>query len=127
MSSDARVARARCSALFTEATLVSRSSATSVACHLSTSQRMSTARCRAGRCCRAATKASRIDSRAAATSAGSPSVLMTRLSAIGCTKVFSARGRSWAVATADDGPRSIGRARRWGARCMSMHTLLAMR
>ena len=66
-------------------------------------------------------------SRAAATSAGSPSVSITRPSAIGSTKVFSAWGRSTAVATVDDGPRSIGRARRCGVRCMSTHTLLAIR
>ncbi len=52
---------------------MSRSSATSVAFQRSTSQRMSTARCRGGRCCSAATNASRTDSRASATSAGSPS------------------------------------------------------
>ena len=67
------VARARCSALLTEATLVSSSSATSVAFQRSTSQRISTARWRGGRCCSAATNASRIVSRATATSAGSPS------------------------------------------------------
>ena len=54
----------------TDATLVSSSSATSLACHRSTSQRSSTARCRGGRCWRAATNASRTDSRATATSAG---------------------------------------------------------
>ena len=84
--------------------VVSSSSATSVAGHRSTSQRMSTARWRAGRCWSAATKASRIDSRAAATSAGSPSRSITRSSAIGCTKVFSVCGASTAVATVDDGP-----------------------
>ena len=72
-SSRSSVARARWSALLTEATLVSSSSATSVACQRSTSQRISTARWRGGRCCSAATNASRIVSRATATSAGSPS------------------------------------------------------
>ena len=67
------VARARWSALLTDATLVSRSSATSVAFQRSTSQRISTARWRGGRCCSAATNARRIVSRATATSAGSPS------------------------------------------------------
>ncbi len=42
------VARARCRALLTAATLVSRSSATSAACQRSTSQRISAARWRAG-------------------------------------------------------------------------------
>ena len=51
MSAVASVARARCSALLTEATLVSSSSAASLACHFSTSQRMSAARCFGGRCC----------------------------------------------------------------------------
>ena len=67
------VARARWSALFTEATLVSSSSATSAAFQRSTSHRISTARWRGGRCWSAATNASRIVSRATATSAGSPS------------------------------------------------------
>jgi hypothetical protein len=125
---DDGVERLRCSALFTDATDVSSSSATSDACQRRTSQRISTARWRAGRCCRAATNARRIDSRAAATSAGSPSRVMTRSSAIGCTKACSAR---WSPSTTSavgvDGPISIGRARRWGLRTMSMHTLLAMR
>jgi len=51
-----RVARARCSALVTDATLVSRSSATSDAFQRSTSHRISTARCFGGRCCSAAPK-----------------------------------------------------------------------
>ena len=45
--------------------------ATSVACHRSTSRRISTARWRAGRICSAAMKARRIDSRRTASSAGS--------------------------------------------------------
>ncbi len=73
------VARARWSALFTDATLVSSSSATSAAFHRSTSHRISTARWRGGRCWSAATKASRIVSRDSATSAGSPSGAMARL------------------------------------------------
>ena len=56
-------ARARCSALFTEATVVSSVSATSRAEKPSTSRRTRTARCRAGRCWSAATKASSTDSR----------------------------------------------------------------
>ena len=63
VSRSASVARARCSALLTEATVVSSSSATSLAFQRSTSRRISTARCRGGRCCSAATNASRIDSR----------------------------------------------------------------
>ncbi len=45
----ASVERARCNALFTETTVVSSSSATSVAFHFNTSRRINTARCRAGR------------------------------------------------------------------------------
>ena len=75
---------------------------------------MSTARWRAGRCWRAATKASRTDSREAASSAGSPCTGITRSSAIGVTHMCSgsvAAGGS----SADTGPpSSIGRARRCG-------------
>ena len=70
MSAVASVARARCSALLTEATLVSSSSAASLACHFRTSHRMSAARCFGGRCCSAATKASRSVSRCSASSSG---------------------------------------------------------
>ena len=112
----------------TEATLVSSSSATSVACQRSTSHRMSTARCRGGSFWRAATKASRIDSRAALTAAGSPRRSITFSSATGWTKACSGRvSTALASATGVDGPISIGRARRCGLRTMSTHTLLAMR
>ena len=83
------VARARCSELLTAATLVPSSSAASAACQRSTSQRIRLARCRAGRCCRAATKASRMLSRTSATSAGSASGGSTRSSAIGDTQLPS--------------------------------------
>ena len=85
------VARARCSALLTEATLVSSSSAASEAFHLRTSQRISAARCFAGRCCRAAMNASRIDSRVSATAAGSFSDGRTSASGIGSSQVTSGR------------------------------------
>ena len=58
------VARARCNALFTDATLPSSSSAVSAAGQPSTSRRISTARCRGGRCWIAARNASSIVSRA---------------------------------------------------------------
>src|SRR6266542_2595603 len=83
MSLASSVARARWSALFTDATLVSSSSATSDAFHRSTSHRISTARWRAGRCWSAATNARRIVSRATATSAGSPSAGTTSVSGTG--------------------------------------------
>ena len=65
------VARARCRALLAEATVEPSSSAVSSAEKRSTSRRMSTARWRGGRCCSAATKASRTLSRSPASSAGS--------------------------------------------------------
>jgi hypothetical protein len=54
----ATAARARCRALLTDAGVVSRSAAVSAALYPSTSRSSSTARCVAGRCCRAATEAS---------------------------------------------------------------------
>src|SRR5947208_758233 len=100
------VTRARCSALFTDATLVSSSSATSLAFQRRTSQRIRTARWRGGRCCRAATNASRMVSRDAATSAGSPSRPPSP-SGAGWTQVASGRvfrfdsTGSWARPPAD--------------------------
>ena len=64
-------ARARCSALFTAATVMSRIAATSAAEKASTSRRISTARCRGGNTCRLAISASRRLARAATISAGS--------------------------------------------------------
>jgi hypothetical protein len=63
--------------------------AASVACQRSTSHRISAARCRAGRCCSAVTNASRIVSRATATSAGSALSGSTSLSGIGETQAAS--------------------------------------
>ncbi len=127
MSDASIVARARCSALLTDATLVPSSSATSLACHRRTSRRMRTARCFGGRSCSAATNASLIVSFAAASSAGSPSVGMTRESWIGRTQVCSTSGGPSVVAAVDEGPRSIGRARRCEPLSMSRQTLWAMR
>ncbi len=123
----ASVARARWSALLTEATLVSSSSATSVACQRSTSRRISTARWRAGRCWRAVTKASRMLSLAAASSAGSPSSGRTRSSGTGPTQACSGRVAPVKPSAVPAGPRSSGRARRWRPRNMSRQTLVAMR
>jgi len=73
------VALARCSALVTEASLLSSMSATSDDRNPSTSLSTSTARCRGGRCCTAVTKASAIASLASyrasgpALASGSPS------------------------------------------------------
>jgi hypothetical protein len=98
------VARARCKALLTEGTLVPRSSATSAACQRSTSRRMRTARCIGGRCCTAATNASRTDSRARTA----------------CSALSSVIGSSAAS-------RPIGRAWRFLPSRMSRQMFLAMR
>jgi hypothetical protein len=86
---------------------------------------MSTARWRGGRCCSAATNASRSVSRDSATSAGWASAASTRTSAIGSTQECS--GSPSADSAVEAGPRSIGCARRWAPCSMSKHTLLAMR
>src|SRR5262249_37511765 len=82
-------ARARCSELFTDATLVSSSSATSLACQRSASRRISTARCCGGRCWSAATNASLSVSCSSATCAGSPSPDTTCPSGIGSSQLAS--------------------------------------
>ena len=119
---------ARCSALFTEATVVSRVAAASVAGSLSTSHRISAARCRAGRCCSAVTNASLTESRTAAISAGSPWSGTTRESGIGVTQRSSAGcGRMYVSTGGDAGPRSMGSARRFSPRSVSRQTLVAIR
>ena len=122
-----KVARARWSALLTDATLVSSSSATSLACHRNTSRRMSTARWRAGRCWSAVTNARRMDSLDAASSAGSPSSGTTRASGMGVTHADSGLVVWRNESAVDDGPRSMARARRCRLRSMSRHTFVAMR
>ncbi len=121
------VARARCRALLTDATDVSSSSATSSACQCRTSRRISTARCFGGSFCSVARKARRIVSRAAATSAGSPSSGTTRLSGMGSIQAPSGSVPSFAVATVETASRSIGRARRWRPFSIDRQTLVAMR
>jgi hypothetical protein len=65
---------------------------------------------------------------ATATSAGSASGGSTRSSAIGETQLPSGSTPSRDDSTGGrEGPSSIGRARRWRPRSMSMHTLVAMR
>jgi hypothetical protein len=88
---------------------------------------MRTARCRGGRCCSAVTNASRIDSRATATSAGSLASGTTRLSGTGMTQTGSGNGAPTGELAVEAGPRSIGRARRWAPPVMSRHTLVAIR
>ena len=119
--------RARCRALFTDTTLVSSSSATSVAFQRSTSRRISTARWRAGRCCSAATNASRMVSRDATSSAGSLAVGITRLSGIGSSQVASGSMPGIGPEGLAASLRSIGRARRLRPFSMSRHTLVAIR
>ncbi len=122
-SRSASVARARWSALFTEATDVSSSSAASEACQRSTSQRISAARCRGGRNWSAATNASRIDSCSTARSAGSP----TSASGIGWIQVASGSAFRFSSTGSRAGPRSIGRARRSLPFSMSRQTFVAIR
>jgi hypothetical protein len=118
VSAVASVARARCSALLIEAVLVSSSSAASLACHLSTSQRISAARCFAGRCCSAATKASRSVSRCSASSSGVGS---------GVIHVTSGSSARFSNSGSCAGPRSIGRARFSRPFSWSKQTFVAMR
>jgi hypothetical protein len=123
----ARVERARCSALLTDATVVPSSSATSSAFQRSTSRRMRTARWRGGRCCKAATNASLIDSRATATSAGSAGSDTTRPSGIGSIQAPSGRAGPRTAGAVEAGPRSMARARRWRPCSMSRQTLVVIR
>ena len=120
MSAASSVARARWSALLTDATLVSSSSATSLERQRSTSHRISTARWRAGRCWSAATNASRIVSRETAASSGS-------VVGIGWIQVTSGSVFRPASIGSRAGPRSMGRARRSRPFSMSMQTFVAIR
>ena len=120
------VARARCSAELTDATLVSSSSATSVAFQRSTSQRISTARWRGGRFWSAATKASLIVSRDSTTDAGSAPSSSTSESGIGSSHGTSGVAR-FSTTGSRDGPRSIGRVRRSLPLSMSKQTFVAIR
>ncbi len=66
-------------------------------------------------------------SRAAATSAGSPSSGTTRASGMG--EIHDSSGRAAPVKEPElpGGPKSMARARRWRRRSMSRQTLVAMR
>jgi hypothetical protein len=122
----ASVARARCSALFTDTSVVSSSSATSLAFQRSTSRRMSTARCFGGRCSSAATNATRIASRVDASSAGSSVGCTARPSVIGSTQGRSL-DRTTVARSPGAGPDPIGNARRVRPCSMSSDTLVAIR
>lgn len=76
---------------FTEVVVVPSSSATSAARHCTTSRRISTARCRAGRYCKAAIRASRMLCRDATTSPGSANPALTSASGMGCSHGTSGR------------------------------------
>ena len=89
---------------------MSSSWATSSAFQRSTSRRISTARCRGGRCCSAATKASRIDSFATARSAGSASSGSTCRSSTGSTHAVPGPARRQRVL--DRLPRRAGQVHR---------------
>ena len=58
---------------------------------------------------------------------GAGPLLVVAGAGTGKTHVFSGRPAGSTVSAVDDGPRSIGRARRCGPRSMSGHTLVAMR
>jgi len=71
-------------------------------------------------------KASRIESRSTACSAGS-SLARARASGIGSTHIDEASGSPSGPSTVPGSPMSTGRARRLAARSMSKHTLEAIR
>jgi hypothetical protein len=110
----------------TDATVVPRSSATSDAFHCSTSRRISTARCRAGRCCSAATNARRTDSFATASSAGSDAGGSTRASGIGSSQEISGFCAGAGPSAEAAGPKSIGVARRWRLSSIVRQTFVAI-
>jgi hypothetical protein len=125
---DGTVARARCSALFADATVVPSSSAVSAADSCSTSRRISAPRWRGVSRCSAATKASLTVSLSTSCSAGSPLPSVSLASGIGSTQVRSLSGvGTWTPSARVGGCNSIGKARRLRLRSMSMHTFVAIR
>ena len=87
-------------------------SATSAARQRSTSRRMSTARCRGGRCCSAAMNASRMLSRPATIVAGSLPSAATRESGIGSSHGTSPRSTSGSPGCELGAPSPVGSGRR---------------
>jgi hypothetical protein len=116
---------ARCNALVTDATVVSRRCATSSAFQHNTSRRISTALCRGGRCCSAATNARRIISRCTANSSGLLFISAT-LSGIGWIQICSDIGSSMAGPAFAGRLRSMARARRCALRSTSRQTFVAV-
>ena len=91
---------------------------TTAAVQRSTSRRISTARCRAGRCWRAATNASRIDSRSATTTAASGT---------GSSQAISWSSSSASPATASGVPSPAGSGRRGRPSRFVRQTFVAIR
>ncbi len=124
-SARASWARARRSPLFTAVVVVPSRSATCPARQSSTSRKISTARCRADRCCNAATKASRIPAREAATAAGSARSAASSASANGCSHGTS--GPASASGSPLGAPSPDGSGRRPRRSSAVRHTLVAIR
>ena len=121
------VARARCSALFTDASLTSSMSATSPDRKPSTSRSTSAARCRGGSFCTAATNASAIVSRASYRASGPTprsGNSSRKTSGYGSSQDGSPRRVG---SEAHDGPAGTGRGRRALARSAFRHRLVAIR
>src|ERR1035441_65663 len=100
--------------------VVPSSSATSAARQRSTSRRISTARCRGGRYCKAAIKASRMLCRDATISAGSADPALTSASGMGCNHGISGRaaasgGSGYSPCPATPDPAPPGAGRQWPA------------
>ncbi len=123
------VARARCTALFTDATLPSSRSAVCLAGQPSTSRKISTARCRGGRCWIAARNASSIVSLATTTTSGCSSLGATgsaSRSGNGCSHATSVRGGR-GVLGSDGAATWCGRTRRARPSRASRHAFVAIR
>ncbi len=121
------VARARCSALFTEASLTSSMSAASEDRKPSTSRSTSAARCRGGSFCTAATNASAIVSWASYRASG-PTTRSGTSSSNASGNGESHNGSPWRVGSdAHEGPAGTGRGRRALARSAFRHRLVAIR
>ena len=120
-------ARARCSALLTDAVVVPSMTATSVAGNASTSRRTSTARCLGGRYCRLAMSASRSPSRAATMAAGSAESGVTIASGTGCSQLTSVPASSrYASGSGSGSYRPDGSIRRLRLASSVRHLLVAI-
>ena len=120
------MARDRCSALLTAATLTASSEAVSFADQPSTWVRISTARCLGGRCWIAARKPSSIVSRATTTASGPSSAGASSRSGYGCSHGRSSGGGTGASGSAA-AATSGGITRRGRRRSTSRHAFVAIR